>query len=112
MPAFFGCKINDFPNKDQHVAYLQDRLYEDEQYIQKIEIFNEYDLRTWVAQASVSNYILEDLYRTTLEKVTCVETRLGVHEVIVQMLEPVNYQTIAKEANAWGEYISILVGPT
>ena len=44
-------KINDFPNKDQHVVYLQDRLHEDEQYIQKLEIINEEDVRTWVAQA-------------------------------------------------------------
>ena len=81
------------------MAYLQDILHEDEQYIQKVEIINEADVRTWVAQASVSNYILEDLYRTTPERVTRVETQLAVHEVIVPMMELINYQTIANESN-------------
>ena len=44
-----AAKINGFTNKDQHVAYLQDRLHKDEQYIQKMEIINEEDVRTWVA---------------------------------------------------------------
>ena len=34
-------KFNDFSDKDQHMAYLQDRLHEDEQNIQKIEIISE-----------------------------------------------------------------------
>ena len=77
-----------------------------------MEIINEEDVTNWVVQASASNYILEELYRTNLERVTHVETQLVVHEVIVQMLEPINYHTIAEEANAWGEYISTLDGPT
>ena len=95
-------KINDFPNKDQHVVYLQDRLHEDEQYIQKLEIINEDNVRTWVAQDSITNYILDDLYRATPEKVTYVDSQLAMHEVTVLMLEPRNYRTIAEEANTWG----------
>ena len=60
----------------------------------------------------VHNYILEYLFRATLEKVTSVESQLVVHEVIVQMMEPVNYRTIVEEADAWGEYIEILAVPT
>ena len=94
------------------MAYLQDRLHEDEKNIQKIEIINEEVVKTQIAQAYISNYILEDLYRLTLPKVANVETQLVVHEVTVRLLEPIDYQTITKEANSWGEYISKPAGPT
>ena len=77
-----------------------------------MEVINEEDVRTWVAQASVNNYILEFLCRTAPERVTRVETQLSEHEVTMQMLELINYKTIAEEANVWGNYISSLVTPT
>ena len=93
------------------MVYLQHRIQEDVQYIQKMEVINE-DVKTWDAQASVSNYILEDMCRYTFEKVTHMETQLAMHEVIVQMLELITYKTIAEEANTRGEYISSLAGRT
>ena len=63
-------------------------------------------VKIWIAQSSVSNYLLEDLYRLTPPNVTLVKGQLVVHEVIVSLLEPVDYWTIRKEANAWGEYIA------
>ena len=35
-----------------------------------------------------------------------------MHEVIVRLLEPVDYKTIVEEANAWGEFIERPVGTT
>ena len=67
---------------------------------------------TWIAQASVSNYLLEYLYRLTPTKVTNVEAQLAVHEVAVIFMEPVDYRTITEVANALGEYISKPAGPT
>ena len=64
------------------MAYLQDKLHEDEQNIQKIEIISKEVVKTWIAQASVSNYLLEYLYRLTPTKVTNVETQLDVQEVM------------------------------
>ena len=69
-------------------------------------------VKTWITQASVINYLLEDLYRLSPPKVTTMETHLVVHEVTVILLEPIDYQTIIGEANAWGEYISRPTGPT
>ena len=71
---YLVAKITDLPKKDQHMTHLQDRLQEDVQYLQKIEVVNEEDINTWVGQASVSNYILENMCRSAAEKVTCVET--------------------------------------
>ena len=87
------------------MAYLQDKLHEDEQNIQKIEVISEKVVKIWIAQASVSNYLLEDLYKFTQPKVTLVEGQLDVHEVTVILLEPIDYWTVTKEANAWGENI-------
>ena len=52
-------KINEFQNKDQHVAYLHDKLIEDEKHIQKLEIINEGEVKTQIAQASITNYIFD-----------------------------------------------------
>ena len=46
------------------------------------------------------------------EKVTCVQKKLAVHEVTVQVLEPIKYKIIVEEANAWGEYVSSMEVPT
>ena len=63
------------------MTYLWDRLHEDEWYIQKMKVIDEEDVKTWVAQATVSNYIFEDLFRTTLENVTTVESQLVLQKV-------------------------------
>ena len=94
------------------MVYLQDRLHEDEQKIQKFESICEELVKTWIKQASVSNYLLEDLYRLTPPKVTAVATQLVVHEVTVRLLEPIDYRTISEQSNAWDDYISIPAGPT
>ena len=77
-----------------------------------MEFIGEDDVKTWIAQALVNDYILRDLFRTTLEKVTGVESQLVVHEVTVQMMELVNYRTIVEEEDTWGEYVASLAGPT
>ena len=67
-----------------------------------MEVDNEEDVNTWVGQASVNNYILEDMCRSALEKVTCVESPLAIHELIVQVLDPINHKTITEDANSRG----------
>ena len=86
-------------------------MHKYEQRIQKIEDISEEAIKIWIAQDSISNYLLEDLLRLTLPKVTEVGSQLGVHEVTVILLEPVDYRTIVEGANAWGELIARPVGP-
>ena len=105
-------KIKYFLDKDQHLKFLQDMLLEDEKYIQNMEIIKEEDVKTWIAQASVINNLLEDLYKLNPPKVTEVESQLAVHEVTVRLLEPIDYRTISEEANAWDDYSSRPAGPT
>ena len=65
-----AAKIKDFRDKDQHLKFLQGRLLEDEQYILNIDMIKEEYFKTWIAQASVNNHLLEDLYKLTPPKVT------------------------------------------
>ena len=41
-----------------------------------------------------------------------IKSQLAMHEATVKLLEPVDYKTIAAEANAWGEFIERLDGRT
>ena len=65
-----AAKIKDFPDKYQHLQFLQDMLLEDEQYIHNMDIIKEDDVKTWLAQAAISNRRLEDIYKSTPPKVT------------------------------------------
>ena len=107
-----AAKIKEFPDKDEHLKYLQDRLREDELSIQKIKGITEEVVKYWIAQASINNYLLEYLYKVTPPKMTEKESHLVVHEVSVRLLEQVEYRNIAEEANAWGKFIEIPTGPT
>ena len=99
-------KIKEFLGKDEHLKYLQDRLHEDELSIQKIEDITEEVIKNWISKAFFSNYLLEDLYRVTPTKMNEIKSQLAVHEVTIKLLEPVDYKTIAEEANeAFPEYL-------
>ena len=73
---------------------------------------NEEDINLWVGHTFINPHILGGMCRSSTEKVTHVQTQLAVHEVTIQVLEPIKYKTIAEEANTWGAYVSSLVGPT
>ena len=49
-------------------------MHEDEQSIQKIEGISEEVVKIWIAQAVVSNNLLEDLLRLTSPKVAELES--------------------------------------
>ena len=87
-------------------------MHEYEHNIQKIEDICEEVVKIWIAQASGRNYLLGDLLTLTPPKVTKVESKLGVHEVTIRLLDLVDYRTIAEEANAWGEFIERSARPT
>ena len=67
-------KIKEFPGKYQHLKDLQDRLQEYEQRIQKIESIIEEVIKKWIAQDSVSNFLVEDLYILTPPKMAEIES--------------------------------------
>ena len=105
-------QVQDFPDKDQHLKNLQNKLQTDEESIQKIESIGEEAIEVWVIQASVHKHLFEELLSQTSTKVKEIESQLFKHEVDARLFEPVNYRVIRKEANAWGVFIKKPVGPT
>ena len=105
-------KITELPEKDQRIAQLQDGLWEDLEYIRKMDAFIEEDIHHFVGQDSINAYFLEDICKATTEWVVHIETHLSIHEVTLQVLEPIKCKAIDEEANAWEIYISSMVWPT
>ena len=94
------------------MAQLQDRLQEDTEYIRKVDAFTEEYIHHFVGNASINSYLLEDMCKNVAEEVACIETHLSIHEVTLQVLDPIKYKTITEEANAWATYIFGVAGPT
>ena len=58
--ALTAMQIQEYLDQEQHLKNLQDKLQVDEQRVQNIESINEEFIGTWVAQASVHKYILDE----------------------------------------------------
>ena len=93
--------MQEFPNHEEHLKYLQDRLQEDELSIQQVKGITEKAVKSLVAQAVVSNCLLEDQLRVTPAKTTELKSQPAIHEVTVRLLEPMHFKTIVAEADAW-----------
>ena len=105
-------RLHEFPTHEEHLNHLHDRLQEDELSIQLIKGLNEKVIKGVVAQAAVSNFLLEDQLRVTPPRVANIKTQLYKHEVTVRFLEPTNFEIIASDAMAWKQFINELIGPT
>ena len=102
--------VHEFPYQEGYLKYLQDVLQEDELSIQQIKYITEKVVKNLVAQATVSNFLLEDLLRVTPHKVAEIKSQLDIHEVTVRLLEPIDFKTITAEVDAWREFIGGSVG--
>ena len=105
-------RLQDFPAHEEHLKHLHDRPQEDELSIQLIKGLNEKVIKSMVAQAAVSNFLLEDQLRVTPPRVADIKTQLSKHEVMVRFLEPTNFGIIPSDAKAWKQFINELTGPT
>ena len=65
-----------------------------------------------VGQDSINAYLLEDICKATAEGVAHIEIQLSIHEVTLQVLEPIKYKVIKEEDNAWERYVSSATVPT
>ena len=53
-------RLQEFPGQEEHLKYLHDRMQEDELNIQQVKGLNGKIVKSLVAQAAVSNCLLED----------------------------------------------------
>ena len=70
-------------------------MREDLLYIIKMDAFTEEDIHHYVGQASINAYLLGEICKATTEGVAHIETQLSIHEVTLQVLEPIKYKAIA-----------------
>ena len=77
-----------------------------------MDAFTEEDIHHFVGHAYINAYFLEDICKAMEKGVGHIETQLSIHEVTLQVLEPIKYKAIDEEANAWEEYIFSVEGPT
>ena len=64
-------------------------MQEDLEYIKKVDSFTKEDIHHFVEHASINAYLLEDIFKVAAEGVAHIETQLSIHEVNLQVLEPI-----------------------
>ena len=67
-------RLQEFPDQEDHLKYLHDRLQEDELHIQLVKGMDEKVVKGLVAQAAVSNFMLEDQLRVTPQRVAEIKS--------------------------------------
>ena len=94
------------------MAQLRDRLQEDIEYIRKVDDFTEEDIHHFVSKFSVDAYLFENMFKAATKELACLEMQLSIHEVTLQVLEPIKYKTIIEDVDAWTSYMARMEGPT
>ena len=69
-------------------------------------------VKNLVAQAMVSNFLIEYQLRVNPPKAAEIKSQLDIHEVTVRLLEPIDFKTIVGEADAWRKFIGGSTGPS
>ena len=105
-------RLDELPEQEEYLKQLQARWQEDELSIQLIKILDEKVLRTVIAQATVSNYLLEDQLELIPARMANIKAQVSKHEVTIRFLEPSEFETIVTDANTWRHFINEVVGPT
>ena len=78
--------LQEFPAHEEHLKKLHDRMQEDDLSIELIKGLNEKVIKSMVAQAAVSNFLLDNQLRVTAPRVADIKTQLSKHEVTVRFL--------------------------
>ena len=104
--------LQEFPAQEDHLKYLDDRLKEDEINIKLVKGLNENVIKILVAQATDTNFLLEDQLRVTPSRVEDIKSQLSKPEVTARFLDPTNFETIVVDVVAWNQFMNESIGPT
>ena len=69
-------------------------------------------LKNAVAHAAVSIHLLEDQLRLSPVRIEVVKNEAAKYEINIRFLEPLNFESIAVEAQAWKKFINDQAGPS
>ena len=110
--TFAKRKLEELPDHEMFLKQLQERWQEDEQVIQLVKGLDEKVLKTAIAQAAVSNHLLEDQLRLILARMVNIKSQDAKHEITIKFLEPYGFENIAADANAWKKFMNEQAGPS
>ena len=75
-----------------------------EENISRLEGVSEEDIKLWIIQASGHKIKLEESLVQSTPKMKEIESQLSKHEVAVRVLEPIEFQVISEQEQAWGVF--------
>ena len=96
---------------EEHLQQLHARFQEDELSIPLITNLDERVIKNVIAQATVSNFLLDDQFRLLPARMADIRAHASKHEVTVRFLELAEFEIIVSDAKAWKQFIDELTGP-
>ena len=91
---------------------LQERCSEDERAIYLVKKLYEEVLKTEIAHATVSSYLLEYQLHLILARLVGIKAQAAKHEITIIFLEPSGFENIAADANTWRKFMNKQAGPS
>ena len=104
-------RLDDLPPHEEYLQHLHTRFQGDKLNIQSIKKLDERVLENVIAQAIVTNYLLEDQFQLLPARMADIKAHSSKHEVTVRFLEPAEFEIISSDAKAWKKFIANLNGP-
>ena len=104
--------LDALPEHELFIGMLQSRYQEDEQKIQQVKDLDEQILKDVVAHTTVSIHLLEDQLRLSPARIEVVKNQAAKYEINIHFLEPLEFESIAAEAQAWKNFLNDQAGPS
>ena len=105
-------RLEELPDHEGFLKQLQEIWKEDEQGIQLVKGLDEKVLKIAIAQATVSNHLLEDQLHLIPAKVANIKSQATKYEITIRFLEPSRFETIAKNENVWKKFMTDQARPS
>ena len=80
-----------FPVKEEHLKNVQERLQKGEESISRLEAVSDENIKIWIIQESSHKIKLEESLSQSALKVKEIESQLSKHEVVVHVLEHIEF---------------------
>ena len=105
-------RLEALPEHELLIEILQSRYQEDEKKIQQVKDLDEQILKDVVAHAAVSIHLLEDQLHLSPTGIEVVKNQAAKYEINIRFLEPLEFESIAAEAQVWKKFFNDQAGPS
>ena len=91
---------------------LQSSFQEDEKKIQQVRDLDEKILKDAVAHETIIIHLLEEQLRLIPAIIKVVKNQATKYEINIHFLEPLDFESIAAEAQVWKKFLNDQAGPS